>query len=929
MSLEKSTPTENELSDEFDPRLLGDVPADFVQNEDGSVTIPDEDSDEPVDNAAEFFVNLAESFDAFTLNAVASELVELVEKDKQAREKRDKQYEEGIRRTGLGNDAPGGAQFDGASRVVHPVMAEACVDFASSAIKELFPPSGPVKADHIGIMTKEQTERGQRKTELMNWQLTKQMPEYYDELEQLLSQLPLGGAQYMKLRPDEALKRPVVEFLPIDEILLPYSATSFYTAQRVTHRQLITRATFEQRVDKGFYREMENLAEIIDGETPEQTSSALATDKVEGVEDTAYNEDGLRAVLEMYVWRDFDEDGLTAGNRAPYVIHIDEHTEKVLAIYRNWDEEDSTFEKLDWIVEWKFIPWRGAYGIGLPHLIGGLSAALTGALRAILDSAHINNAPSMLKMKGARGSVGSNTQVQITEVTEIECPPNTDDIRKVAMPMPFNPPSVVLFQLLGFLQEAAKGVVSTAEEKISEAGNNMPVGTAMALIEQGSKVFSAIHARMHRSQAKTLEILHRINAKWLDEEQQVLKLGKVVATRQDFIGSMDVLPASDPHVFSETQRYAQIQAVMQMSQDQTVPWNKQAIYTRMLNLMHVQQPEELLPVPPEPVAADPLTENDMMLQGKPVKGTPEQDHMAHIQSHLTIASLPWILDNPMVPPQVIQGILSHVNQHIMLLQMASTVAMAQQLMAQAQAAGVPVTPDQISPVAVQHASQMLAPKLQEVMQQMTMIQQKLQARTPPPPMDPQAQAAIQIAKMDTDRKAAFDNATIAAKQADQQASRQMEAAKLQMEQGQRMFEQQMEAANARFEQFMAAQEQTAAARAEELSKQVELLRNRQDNEQHQMTELLKNHEDNQTQIFIERMKQELAPMLQQQSAPQPQGPDLTVQMQQMQSYLDQLGKAQTNDALAAVVDGLRATIETMNKPKTLIRDASGRAQGIQ
>ena len=653
---------------ELNPITLGDTPEEYVENEDGSVDVPDL---EPVDSTIEeFYTNLAEGIEESELHHIAAEYVELVEKDKEARKKRDEQYEEGIRRTGLGDDAPGGAQFDGASRVVHPVMAEACVDFASSAIKELFPPSGPVKTDYVGNVTKDEIERGDRKKEFMNWQLTKQMPEYYDELEQLLSQMPLGGAQYMKLRFDEALKRPVAEFIPIDEILLPYSATSFYTAQRMTHRQLITKHTYEQRVDCGFYRD---IAVSASGSTPEQTSSALATDKVEGLSDTAYNEDGLRAVLEVYTWLDLDDDPISKGEKAPYIVHIDEYSEKILALYRNWDDQDPTFDKLDWVVEFKFIPWRGAYGIGLPHLIGGLSAALTGSLRALLDSAHINNAPSMLKLKGARGQPGSNTQVNITEVTEIECPPNVTDIRAIAMPMPFNQPSPVLFQLLGWLTDAAKGVVSTSEEKIANAGNQMPVGTAMALIEQGSKVFSAIHGRLHRSQAKVLEILHRIDAKWMDTAEQQQKLGKILANREDFTGSLGVLPASDPSIFSETQRYAQLQALMQMSQDPSVPWNKAAIYKRLMDLMHVSQPDELLPIPPEPLTSDPLTECETALSGKPIQAEQSQDHMMHIQGHLSILASPLVMQNPLINPQGLQIIMGHIGEHIRML-MARTIA---------------------------------------------------------------------------------------------------------------------------------------------------------------------------------------------------------------------------------------------------------------
>lgn len=900
---------------DLNPLTLGDTPEELTENEDGSVTFSEETLDEPVDNTSEFFINLAETLDKSILDKIGTDLVELIDKDKQARQKRDKQYEEGIRRTGLGDDAPGGAQFAGASKVVHPVMAEACVDFASSAIKELFPPSGPVKTEQVGTVSREQVERGERKKELMNWQLTKQMPEYYDELEQLLSQLPLGGAQYLKIRPDEALRRPVAEFVPIDEILLPYASTSFYTAQRMTHRQMITQTTYEERVASGLYRDIEDLS-TVGSQTPELSAAAAATEKVEGVEESAYNEDGLREIFETYVWSKVEEDGITSGKSAPYIIHIDKFSEKVLGMYRNWDEEDKTsFEKLDWIVEWKFIPWRGAYGIGLPHLIGGLSAALTGALRALLDSAHINNAPSMLKLKGARGSVGANKQVQITEVTEVDVPPNVNDIRQIAMPMPFNPPSTVLFQLLGWLTDAAKGVVSTAEEKISEAGNNMPVGTAMALIEQGSKVFSAIHGRLHRSQAKTLEILHRINSKWLDEEQQMEKLGKVIATREDFTGSMDVIPASDPNIFSETQRYGQIQAVLQMAQDPTVPWNKPNIYKRMLHLMHVPQPEELLPIPPDPVTADPLTEMDTALRGNPIKADVNQDHLAHLHAHMTILSAPWVIANPLIPPPVIQAVLAHANEHILMLQSETVASAARALLSQARAEGTPATGEQLLIPAIAQAQSMLQQKLAPIAQQMGQIQQQLQARTPPAPMPPEVQASIQIAKMDIDRKSQMDQATLQAKQSEQQAKQAMEQATLQMDQAKMAFDQRMEAMAQQFNQYIEQQKVAQESQLEQLRQQIELMNNASDNRQQQMTELLKNRDDNETNVLIERIRGEMSTLQSQmghQKDIQVTKINLAPQLQQMEQILGQLGDQETSAALASVMESLRAAVEPQN-----------------
>lgn len=864
------------IEDEMNPLTLGETPEEFIENDDGSVEILL--SDEPEELEQGFYDNLAETLPEGVMTRMAGELVDLIEKDREARKDRDKQYEEGIRRTGLGDDAPGGASFDGASKVVHPVMAEATVDFAAAAIKELFPPSGPVRSEFVGDLDHEQLARGVRKTQYMNWQLTKQIPEYYDEMEQLLSQLPLGGSQFLKVRYDDVLARPVVDFVPIDEIILPFSATNFYTAPRATHRQMITQATFEQRVESGFYRDADLFAIST---TPDQTATESANAKVEGVEDNAYNEDGLRAILEVYTWREIEGDD-EAGETAPYVIHIDEYSEKVLAIYRNWQDDDELREKLDWVVEFKFIPWRGAYAIGLPHLIGGLSAALTGALRALLDSAHINNAASMLKLKSGR-VVGQNTKVEITQVTDIEAPANVDDIRKVAMPMPFNPPSTVLFQMLGFLTEAAKGVISTAEEKISDAGNQMPVGTAMALIEQGSKVFSSIHARLHRSQAKVLSILHRLNSQRVNTDEQVKKLGKVLATVDDFQGSLDVIPASDPNIFSETQRYAQIQALLQMSQDSRVQWNMVNIYKRMLHLMHVQNMNDLLEIPDDPFTGSAMEENDLSMQNKPIEADIAQDHMEHIQTHLIYASAPWIVDNPMIDPKAVAALLQHVNSHMLMHYKISLDAIQQQgtLM------GIPVeaglAPLQQNIVQLQ---QIFTP----VMQTIGQLQQKLQKRTPPPPMPPEVQASIQVAEMEIKRKTAQDQAAQQADSQNLQLKQQAETAKLQLAQATTQFEQNLRQQEVSFSMYMDQQSEAARVRAEEMSHKIELIKNDQDNHQKQMTELLKNRDDNQTKLLIEQIKGQMA--------------SEASALDAVNSTLDEIGNTRTDQALAEIKDVL-------------------------
>ena len=626
--------------------------------EDGSAIV--RETDPAFSSEDDFYENLAEVLPETELQAFSSRYLDLIEKDLEARKKRDETYEMGIRRTGLGDDAPGGAQFSGASKTVHPAMAEACIDFEASAIKELFPPQGPVKTYIIGEATKEDTERADRKRQYMNWQLTKQMPEYRPELERLLTQLPLGGSQYQKFRWVDRLKRPECEFVAVDNLIIPFSAPSFYSAQRITHRMFLTEMEFEERVADGLYRDITISAP---SSTPDVSKAEKATEKIEGKSEDAFNEDGLRTDYEVHTWLKTSKDK----DLLPYILTIDLHTMKVLALYRNWDPEDALRLKLDWFVDWTFIFWRGAMGIGLPHLIGGLSAALTGTLRALLDSAHIQNSATVIKLKGGRVQ-GQSTSIEVTEMKEIDAPPGVDDIRKVMMPIPFPGPSPVLFQLLGWLTDATKGVISTAEEKISDAGNNMPVGTAMALIESGSKVFSAIHGRLHAAHAKALEILHRLNGQYLDDHVEVADLGKLVVSRQDFLGSLDVIPVSDPAIFSETQRFSQIQALMQMQaqdiQDPNVPWNKVALRHRMMKLMHVQDIEELLPAQKGPLTADPVTENIACMRGQVLKAGDTQDHRAHILAHLQFICAP-IHQMDSAPNPQLGALMGHVREHLL------------------------------------------------------------------------------------------------------------------------------------------------------------------------------------------------------------------------------------------------------------------------
>ena len=750
---------ESELTSEESIYELFDEEQEVEELPDGSAIVKMDDLKGPEDEP-DFYENLADSIDSWELDKIALKFLDLIEKDKNAREDRDKQYEEGLRRTGLGHDAPGGAQFQGASKVVHPVMAEACVDFAARAIKELFPPDGPVRSKIIGEVTEDKTKRAERKRDYLNWQLTEQIEEYRDEQEQMLTQLPLGGSQYLKMWYDDYKKRPCAEFVPIDNVYLPFAAGSFYTAERVTEVQDITQEQYELRVNSKLYIDLEVYRPT---QAPEESKPQKANDKIEGRNSKSDNIDGVRRVFHITTWLSLDDDKFSKSERAPYILMIDENEGAVVGLYRNWESGDETMTKLDWLIEFKFIPWRGAYAIGLPHLIGGLSAALTGALRALLDSAHINTAPTMLKLKGGKIS-GQSIVVEPTQVCEIEGAPGVDDVRKIAMPIPFNPPSQVLMELLGWLTNAAKGVVTTSEEKIADVTSNAPVGTTQALIEQGAAVFSSIHSRLHDSQRRVLRVLARLNRWYLDEQRKNEIVEDLEITQEDFKSNSDIIPVSDPHIFAESQRYAQIQTLAARAQANPDLYNRLAVEKRILKQIKLPDINEVLPDPQDVKDMNPALENVAMTIGKPVGAFPMQDHLAHFQVHLDYLKDPLYGANPIMAPVFIPACLEHLKQHLTLwylnqmdgytsaaldrpfnvLKVEPILREAQQLLA---AAGQHVHQD------TQQQLAGISPLIQAAIQTM----QGLQSQKP---TDPNVAGLVQTQMAETQRKAAKDKADV-------------------------------------------------------------------------------------------------------------------------------------------------------------------------
>jgi len=740
---------------------LEDENLEVEDTEDGGAVIRFGNEEDVKRNLAHF-ANIIEDVPSAELEAAISDLLDKIEKDKEARSKRDKQYEEGLRRTGLGDDAPGGAQFTGANKVVHPMLIEACVDFSARFMKEVFPPSGPVKSKIIGEQDKQKVAKAERKSTFMNWQVTQQMPEFRAELEQLSTQLPLGGGQYLKLMWNPQWKRPTSEFIPIDDIYLPFAATNFYSADRKTHVQYVTEMEYQRRVKRGMYIDVDLGAP----DDPEYSKSSEANNKIEGREKTSYNEDGLRTIFEIYTFLDFG-DGME-----PYILSIDSTTRKGLALYRNWEADDEMKRELEWIVEFPFIPWRGAYPIGLTHMIGGLSGAATGALRALLDSAHIQNVPTLLKLKG--GPAGQTINVQATEVAELEGGALIDDVRKLAMPLPFNGPSPTLFQLLGFLVDAGKGVVQTSFEKLSDSNPNQPVGTTMALIEQGMVVFSSIHSRLHNSMERVFKILHRINSAYLTEEDIKATRSGIEIDPSDFDGELDVIPVSDPAIFSETQRFAQIQAIMQRAAVMPQLYDPRKVEEMFLRSLKVPDSEVLQPKPGSQ-DVDPVSENVAATMGQAVFVLPKQDHIAHLKAHLAFLKSPLFGSNPVIARTFLYPMATHLRDHLLnyyLVEAHNAVDKAHQQELISKDAEQEIN-------VILQVQQYIEHQLGGFAQELAQIDQSAQQFKPQPPMPPDN--SMQIAQLNAQLQGQLAQQRAQLDQAKLQQQGQIDQAKLQQQ----------------------------------------------------------------------------------------------------------------------------------------------------
>lgn len=643
----------------------------------GTIVKVAEDDDSETADDSDHYRNLTEDIDEGALKKLADSIFERISVDKKSREGRDKQYDEGIKRSGLGDEAPGGAAFVGASEAVHPMLSKATIYYQSHTINELMPPDGVVKDFIPGEATAARVEKARRKVAHMNWQFRVQMPEFRSLLERLLSQQPLGGSQYLRLIHDSRRKRPVPIFYPIDRVYIPESATDYYSAERRTFVDTISQAEFESRIRSGYYRKIGNLSGP--SYRDDDSDAEKATNKVQGKDPDPANAEGMRTIWTIETMAviegtdDLDipgsrmnhlsDDEILEQDPKPYVIEMDVYSREILSIVRNWEEDDDLMQEMGWGVDFEFIPWRGAQSVGLIHLIGSLAGAATGALRALLDAALVNNTQTAVMLKGANVP-GQTTELQIGQITTIEGGVMGGDIRQTIMPLPFNPPSTMLYQLLGFLTEQGEDVVRTTFENLAEGSQQQPVGTTLALIEQGMKVLAAIHMRLHHAMDRVIDILARINRLYTTDEDIVDETGELLARRSDYEGPRDVIPVSDPQVFSDVQRFAQMQIVAQRAELKPDLYNRRKVEEMILKRSKIPDADQFLLPEPKIEEMNAVNENVALAFGRPVQAFPEQDHLAHIQVLLDFLDNPFLGSNPLIAQRFMTPALQHLAEHI-------------------------------------------------------------------------------------------------------------------------------------------------------------------------------------------------------------------------------------------------------------------------
>ena len=679
-----------------------------------------------------FNTNLAEVLPDDILGKIANDLLSSIKSDKQSRSEWEKTYTDGLKYLGMKFDEGRSQPFEGSSGVIHPILAESVTQFQAQAYKEMLPAKGPVKTEIIGARTVETENQAERVQEFMNYYIMNVMEEYDPELDQMLFYLPLAGSAFKKVYFDFVLNRAMSKFIPPEDLIVPYEAADISSAERITHAINMSGNEIKKQQLTGFYA---NVDIGSDGYADDMSEIEEAIDEIQGIS-PSYKENRNRTVYEVHTvldiegYEDRDAEGNPTGLKLPYIVTIEESSQKILSIRRNYLENDLLKNKINYFVQYKFMPGLGFYGLGLSHMIGGLSKASTSILRQLIDAGTLANLPAGFKARGMRIR-DEDEPLQPGEFRDIDT--TGGSLKENLIPLPVKEPSNVLMQLLGLLIDSGKRFAAIADMNIGDVNQAMPVGTTVALLERGTKVMSAIHKRLHYSQKLEFGLLAKVFGESLPPVYNFqVGSGQNQIKQQDFDDRVDIIPVSDPNIFSQSQRVTLAQELLQMVQSNPQvhgPMGIYEAYRRMYAALGVDNVDALLMPPPDmtPKPIEAGLENSTLLLGQPAQAFPEQNHQAHIDTHRSLFFTDLVKDSP----QVQALIISHCMQHLQFL--AAQLAQEQmpdemkQRMAEIQAQIQQVSPEeaqminqQIQMINEQYSSSIMAQLANEFLQSIGM-----------------------------------------------------------------------------------------------------------------------------------------------------------------------------------------------------------------
>tara|TARA_R110001632_G_scaffold188223_1_gene308661 strand:- start:305 stop:2791 length:2487 start_codon:yes stop_codon:yes gene_type:complete len=694
--------------------------------------------------------NLAEYLDEAILGEISSELVGLYEEDYESRSEWEETYTKGLDLLGIGSTERT-EPFQGASGVTHPLISESVTQFQAQAYKELLPAGGPVRTQVIGLQDAKREDQAQRVKDYMNYQIMEEMEEYDPGMDQMLFYLPLSGSTFKKVYFDSLRGRAVAEFLPAQDLVVSYSATDLASAPRVTHVLKMTDNDVRKMQVSGAYMDID----LSGSGDPEENEVTEKVNQLQGIS-RGYT-DEIRTILEMHCdldieeFEDVDQMGEPTGIKLPYIVTIDKNSDQILSIRRNYSEQDPFRKKRPYFVHYKFLPGLGFYGFGLIHMIGGLGRAATSILRQLIDAGTLANLPAGFKARGVRVR-NDDEPLQPGEWRDIDAPGG--NIRDSLIPLPYKEPSATLAQLLGGLIEDGRRFISIADQQINNMSGETPVGTTVAMLERGMKVMSAIHKRLHYAQKTEFRMLARIFKENMPPEYPYEVAGGNAAIKQaDFDDKIDVLPVSDPNIFSMAQRVTLAQTQLQLAQSNPQMHNLHAAYRRMYQALEVQNIDEILPPPAAPAPMDPAMENAKALMGEILQAFPEQNHEVHIEIHIMFMKTPIVATSP----QIMGSFMSHIQEHVSMLAKKQAMDEVKQALSGAKMMASIGTVSQESVLEYEKQLQQDLGNQQEVENLVVLYQQKIMAEVlaklmPENPNEPDPLVAIRMEELELRRQ---------------------------------------------------------------------------------------------------------------------------------------------------------------------------------